>query len=560
MREDIEKEVERILPLVPTHPPEGHLETLKKRGFLGDERLLYGIEYGHGEKKVKVQCTHCKGEMLLDYAGNECCRYGATYGFINPVNDKATGNGDNCICPMCGEGVRAIHKGGIRSCTEIDSRVFMTVHNVSSYLAMLSWVTKKMLHHDGRVSYWTCGYEGVLIVCGTLVRIKMYTKFMSQYSWGSKWAYTKRFTENFGAYDRREVIDADPLVVERTESRHSALAEYLKGAGELHPAEYMKLWLKHPNVENLTRQGLTRYVSDVISNSHSYSSYYRSSFNVKQTNAYINWAEVKPSLMLGVEKDELKTIRQVSLEGVSFYKEIKERKGIRLDAETLAVISRYGYGNVRGMIFSPMYVASVPLIRLINYLEKQMKVAGARKALITTGHLNDYWRACYKVYGRIPDEIAYPKDLIEAHDDMIARVEEKENAELQAKISKRLEELTALEYRNEELGLLIRPAASQLELIAEGKALHHCVGGYANSYAAGSTSIFFIRKISEPDVPFFTLEYKGNKVNQNRGDRNCERTPEVKQFEAAWLEHIKTITKETNKNGKRREEGIRAGA
>ena len=95
----------------------------------------------------------------------------------------------------------------------------------------------------------------------------------------------------------------------------------------------------------------------------------------------------------------------------------------------------------------------------------------------------------------------------------------------------------------------------------EGKLLCHCVGGYAKDHAAGKTSILFIRKIAEPEIPFFTLEYKDGKVNQNRGYKNCDRTKEVIAFEKDWLEHIKN--KEFMKNGKlsrRNQAEQRAGA
>lgn len=38
--------------------------------------------------------------------------------------------------------------------------------------------------------------------------------------------------------------------------------------------------------------------------------------------------------------------------------------------------------------------------------------------------------------------------------------------------------------------MLIRPADDADELIAEGAALHHCVGGYADRMADGETAIF----------------------------------------------------------------------
>lgn len=46
-------------------------------------------------------------------------------------------------------------------------------------------------------------------------------------------------------------------------------------------------------------------------------------------------------------------------------------------------------------------------------------------------------------------------------------------------------------------------------MIAEGQALHHCVGGYALRMAEGKTAIFFIRLAEEPDRPYYTLELQG---------------------------------------------------
>lgn len=92
-------------------------------------------------------------------------------------------------------------------------------------------------------------------------------------------------------------------------------------------------------------------------------------------------------------------------------------------------------------------------------------------------------------------------------------------------------------------GLLIRPCASEDELIQEGRELHHCVSSYAKSHAEGKTAILFIRQAKAPDKPFFTLEFdeKNLTVVQNRGLRNCDRTPEVAAFEKAWLEQVRQI-------------------
>ena len=53
-------------------------------------------------------------------------------------------------------------------------------------------------------------------------------------------------------------------------------------------------------------------------------------------------------------------------------------------------------------------------------------------------------------------------------------------------------------------------------------------------------NIFFIRQKEAPEKPFYTLELdeKNLTVRQNRGLRNCDRTPEVITFEAEFLKHL----------------------
>ena len=89
----------------------------------------------------------------------------------------------------------------------------------------------------------------------------------------------------------------------------------------------------------------------------------------------------------------------------------------------------------------------------------------------------------------------------------------------------------------EQAGLLIRPAATAKELIREGAALHHCVGGYAERMAKGETAIFFIRRAEEPDKPFYTLELRDKTVIQCRTAHNksYEQDEPVHAFVREWL-------------------------
>lgn len=154
--------------------------------------------------------------------------------------------------------------------------------------------------------------------------------------------------------------------------------------------------------------------------------------------------------------------------------------------------------------------------------------------------LTDYWTMAEMLGRDLADQsVKYPVDLIAAHDRATELMEQKktEGAADLFRVRRRL----LKKYTYVAHGLLIRPAASQRELTAEGDALHHCVGTYGERHAAGKTAIFFIRRTDRPRESYFTLELDEKKleVRQNRGNHNCSRTPEVEAFEREWLEWVR---------------------
>ena len=91
--------------------------------------------------------------------------------------------------------------------------------------------------------------------------------------------------------------------------------------------------------------------------------------------------------------------------------------------------------------------------------------------------------------------VKYPADLIAAHDraaELIEQKKERGRADLF-----RIRRRALKKYAYAAHGLLIRPAASQRELSAEGDALRHCVGSYGSRHAAGGDGHLF----HPPDRP-----------------------------------------------------------
>lgn len=165
-----------------------------------------------------------------------------------------------------------------------------------------------------------------------------------------------------------------------------------------------------------------------------------------------------------------------------------------------------------------------PLIRYIMRLEN---VPGG------TVTLRDYWDAAVEIGLDLTDPETYlPANLQEAHDRAVQIRNDMQTARRNAAEVKRAEGarekidklLPALEktYSFAHAGLILRPARSGLELLQEGNALHHCVGGYVERYAGGHTIICFLRRSDAPDTPWRTIEIspKTGKIIQDRGDHN----------------------------------------
>ena len=183
--------------------------------------------------------------------------------------------------------------------------------------------------------------------------------------------------------------------------------------------------------------------------------------------------------------------------------------------------------------------------KILKYIQKQTEKRKEEKGHTTytpegiIRAYRDYLRECEQLHFDLHDrEILFPKDLVAAHDRTMEQVEFEKNKADQEKFQKAVEKLEKFAWSEGEF--FIRPAREQMELTAEGKDLHHCVGGYIRDMAEGETAIFFLRKVSEPDKPFYTLELQKKRVIQCRTEHNAsyDRNPDVKNFVDMWMEKV----------------------
>ena len=132
------------------------------------------------------------------------------------------------------------------------------------------------------------------------------------------------------------------------------------------------------------------------------------------------------------------------------------------------------------------------------------------------GDYNDYFKACVFLHldMNLPKN-RYPHDFRRWHDirtDEYATAlderDEQTRQDFYARFALVAEKYQALQYSRTDSYICII-ARSPKELKREGRILQHCVGrmGYDQKFVREETLIFFIRKRSEPDIPFVTVEY-----------------------------------------------------
>lgn len=154
--------------------------------------------------------------------------------------------------------------------------------------------------------------------------------------------------------------------------------------------------------------------------------------------------------------------------------------------------------------------------------------------------------------------VLFPKNLTSAHDEAVKIRKNKADEQARQKLKERC---AALEkqygYQGEEYMICIPQSTD--EIIEEGKKLQHCVGGYAARHASGATTILFMRKVTEPDKPLYTIEMHGKVLRQVHGYKNRTSpldVPDAKEFFNEWLDWVKSGSPKKKK--RKAEAGVQA--
>jgi hypothetical protein len=527
---------EKLLPEAPADMAQW-LHKIHKRGR---EALVYKIVRQRSEITKKMEslaeckCTYCGASWLAALRPN------GSYPQVETQNGFIS-NGNVTKCPECGKNIEAAFSYRLHR-HHIKSTVYpWTITKADGCLIFTCWAA---IHEITRDSDWMeIRKRNAYIVTpeGKWVR---YTA-MERSGWSSlspmeyigEWYETQKMS--FSDYAAEPCYPHTADVYEGTALENAKLEIVEEKRLTACLAQYAKLYLKHPQVENLvmTCPNITKWIIKEYMNAgvNQYGG------KLSSTN-WINWEAAKPHEMLGVEKARLKKIEETNTvlnnnDMRLIRAEIICKKN-NISTALAPAVDSLGYERVQQELSKYWVTKKFGLAAVLRYIAKNERKTQYRMSEVLRD-CKDYWDDLHALEGADIDNpaVIFAGNLEESHARIIVAKKYAEQKVLREKFSKKAEMLEPLAW--EYKGLLIRAAKSEKELIKEGKTLKHCVGGYGEEHCAGNC-IFFIRNANTPDKSFFTLQLdtKTGRVIQNRGLKNCGRTKEVQEFETEWLKQV----------------------
>lgn len=292
---------------------------------------------------------------------------------------------------------------------------------------------------------------------------------------------------------------------------------------------FFSQFCKYPFIEYLTKLGFEELVKSRLYGQYTFGA--------------VNWRGKNPLRILKISKNELKEIKKANLLVDPFCLrviQIVRQFGSKMPVADIDKLADF-IGSVPSALESLeqilKYVAASKVLTFMKTQYQQDRGAYNYSSRGVLTHWKDYIADCLALGMNLTDSrILFPKNLFTAHQETTKRIKTNENKFMDAMIEKRLPLLNT--YCFEYQGLLIRPAQSTGEMIAEGKALNICVGNYQNGYmtkySRGETNILLIRKKSDPNAPYYTMELRQKQIIQVQGKMHCSPTEEVKTFIEAF--------------------------
>lgn len=476
-------------------------------------------------------------------------------------------------CPKCGVTAQKKQIGVVKSCSTLggysrtvlvkrrsENEVYLIyTYNTKDYLGLPHYEAEKGLIQN--VEYDTLPrYEVNAIYYLTPNQQRMFKKNWYSDMWDEtkiKEPFNKTFVYNFSRNTGYWLVGTEKL--ENTFLKYLEISKYAKlwgrctgGYSEIPYCKIISLFAKYKSLEFLAKQGFDDFVFQMINKESEAPTLY-------------DWQATTPyKFFKKLSKSEIKELKgnDVCTRGdVYCYLQMKAVNN-KISVEEYVELKKAGgyYFEALSKKMRKHKIQTKTMLNFLNKLENGKKVDDFErlKAYRVSTWL-DYVEAAEACgYDLSVHNVLFPKELKTAHDEAVAvreqirfENEKKSQAEklkkeqdalndknnLYAKRYKKLQK--AYEYCDEKYCIVIPKGAT--EIVLEGRALSHCVGGYAERHIKGKTTILFMRNVENTEEALVTIELNEESLTviQAHGKKNRDPSDEEQAFIDKWLKNVK---------------------
>ena len=310
--------------------------------------------------------------------------------------------------------------------------------------------------------------------------------------------------------------------------KYCPVAQYYNNWHEpMESLPFLYAYLNYPRLEHLVKTGFYSLVSDIV---------------YRYTCGNIDESQNRTHKILGVAAEDVDFLREIdvsiaALQIFQQYNGIKNRQKLLL----WQIENQVEYNVLPILQHMTVHKAVKYLDSQYGFLRLRKTKYGAQRykdmqELVT--EYRDYLEMCRKLkYDLKNSFVKYPADLQKAHDKAAKSMKHKANAIMRREFAAVYKSIAG-KYDFEKSGMKIVYPKNPDDLVKEGHALHHCIGGYVERVADRKCIILFLRQCSDLQHPYYTIEIQGKRVIQVRGVGNCSATPEVDKFVKAWEQRV----------------------
>ena len=212
--------------------------------------------------------------------------------------------------------------------------------------------------------------------------------------------------------------------------------------------------------------------------------------------------------------------------------------------------------------------------KIVNYLAKQIEKEEKGKAYKLSGDVSGISHVemkCYQTYIRSWKDyiewaekleydlksryVLFPKNFKDVHDKTFLeyqkqqdKMERRKQAKERRTVNQLLKkDIKLLDTKIQDKDYLLKVPENCQEIRKEGQALGHCVGSYIPHIANRECDVYFIRKKTDPDKPFFTVDWRRGKIVQCQGKGRIRYPQEMVEFVHYAEEKLRLLKGEEEK-------------